>query len=251
MVRVADERDTVPDGQLDADDPAVVADVVVEGADRLGALAEVRSVEDGAVPQRVVGHDQAAVGQLGQHRLVVVHVVRLVGVDEDEVERAVQRGDRVEGAAEADLDAVGVRALLDEPASEGDGGLVDVTGDDSPAPREAGGHRQGRVPGEGADLQHAPGARHRHQHLQEPTLERPDHHPVLVLEVDLGLDREGQQVLGQRRRVPLGVLLDVLGDDRRHGSHRSLAAAASGDRRRSSADRCCCRAWPTAAIESW
>src|SRR5205085_145474 len=135
--RPADQRDPVANGDHRADHPLVGHDVVVELDDGPGVVV-VGTTEDAAVPQDVVDRDQASIGQLGHNGLVVVAVVDLVGVDEHEVEGAGQAGDRLEGRAHADLDAVGVGAGLDVRAGDGLGLGVDVTGDDVPARRQAG-----------------------------------------------------------------------------------------------------------------
>ena len=54
-------------------------------------------LEDPAVEQGVVGQDDPALGQLGQDRLEVGVVAGLVGVDEDQVEGALQAGQGLEG----------------------------------------------------------------------------------------------------------------------------------------------------------
>jgi hypothetical protein len=63
-------------------------------------LVEVRDVrplafDDAAVRERVVGDDEAAFREAGKHCLVVADVPLLFGVDEDEIELAVQAVDRV------------------------------------------------------------------------------------------------------------------------------------------------------------
>ena len=82
--------------------------MLVEGVHRLVRIL----VEHVSAAQRVVGDDQAAVGELRKHRLVVVDVAGLVRVDEDEVERAVELRDRLDARTEPVLDAIDQARLL-------------------------------------------------------------------------------------------------------------------------------------------
>src|SRR5215211_2994024 len=79
----ADQRDAVADCQEDGHDARIVEDAVVERADRV-------ALEDAPAAQGVVGGNQTVLGELRQDGLVVVDVALLVGVDEDEVPRAVE-----------------------------------------------------------------------------------------------------------------------------------------------------------------
>src|SRR3712207_6588915 len=75
-----DERNAVPHAQNHLHRALVARDVLVE-------LADAVHVE----PERVVGDDQPAGREFRQDRVVVVDVAVLVGVDEDHVERSVER----------------------------------------------------------------------------------------------------------------------------------------------------------------
>ena len=87
----ADERDAVADRREHADHARVVDDLVVEGAQRLGPFVGVLvGGQHAAGLQRVVDDDQPVPRQLGQDGLEVGVVGDLVGVDEDEVERALE-----------------------------------------------------------------------------------------------------------------------------------------------------------------
>ena len=97
--------------------------MLVEGLDRAGAFV-FALVKDAAAPEGVVGGDEAPLAQPWQHSLVVTDVVRLVGVNEDEVEFALEPADRLQRRAEVDLDLVGVSALVDVAA--GDGGSTRI-----------------------------------------------------------------------------------------------------------------------------
>src|SRR5439155_23040476 len=69
-------------------------------------------LRDAARPEDIVGDDQAVVGEERQRGLVVVDVALLVGVDEDEVERALERPHRLEAGPEPVVDPVGEAGLL-------------------------------------------------------------------------------------------------------------------------------------------
>ena len=79
--------------------------------------------------------------QLRQHRLVVVEVAALVGVDEDEVEGAGEALERLERRPEHHLDAIGVRAGGDRAAGDLGVLLVQLERDDLAAGRQPLGHR--------------------------------------------------------------------------------------------------------------
>src|SRR3954453_2863642 len=105
-LRAPDQRDAVAHAELHAHHSRIVANEVVDRTDGDGVVAAVTVVDDLPAPQRVVDGDDPGGRQLREHRLVVVGVVRLVGVDEHEVERPVEGGDGVEGGTKAVLDPV-------------------------------------------------------------------------------------------------------------------------------------------------
>jgi hypothetical protein len=109
--------------------------VVVERPDGEGRLVLVGFVDDAPAPERVVGGDQAPLGEAGEHGLVVVDVVLLVGVDENEVELAIEAADRVDRGADVDRDAVGVARLLDVAARDRRVLLFDLARVDAPIRR--------------------------------------------------------------------------------------------------------------------
>ena len=83
----ADERQTIAQWQDDLFDTGVVSEEVVEGLDALGLrVAIVGMVDDMAVPQGVVGNDEAPRAQDGEHHLVGLAVGALVAIDECHVE---------------------------------------------------------------------------------------------------------------------------------------------------------------------
>ena len=173
--------------------------------------------EDAAALQRVVDDDQAVPGQLRQHRLEVGVVGDLVGVDEDEVERPLQL---FQGAQRRALDHADV-------ALEPGGGdvaprhlgvvRVDLERDDGAVLAEAGRHGDGRVAGEGADLEDAGRLGGEHQQLEETALLAPHHHPPGG-EVLPGGGVHRRQVAGRRRRVRVRVLQDLGIDELGHGT---------------------------------
>ena len=126
--------------------------------------------------QRVVDHDEAVARQLGQDRLVVGVVGHLVGVDEDQVEGPLELLERAQGRA---LDHADVALLAGggdvAPRRRGVVG-VDLERDDRPALGQPRRHGDGRVAGEGADLEHPGGLGGEDQQLEEAALLAPHHH---------------------------------------------------------------------------
>ena len=103
----------------------------------------------GRHPGRGVGGDEAPGCQLGEHRLEVVAVGGLVSVDEDQVERALEGGDGVDGRTHQHLDHVSVGAGRDVAAGELGMGRRDLAAGDPTTRRQSGGHGQrgvGTVP---------------------------------------------------------------------------------------------------------
>ena len=103
-------------------------------------------------------------------------VVGLVGVDEDEVERAVERADRVECRAAAQLDAVRMGRRVDVALGEVGALGVELAGDDPPARRQGRGHRQGGVAAVGPQLQHQLWPPRPHQRFQEAAFDGAGQH---------------------------------------------------------------------------
>src|SRR5205823_1834161 len=131
--------------------PVVGGDGAVELGDGPGVVARVVRIQDAAAPQHVVDGDDPTVGELGKHVFVVVAVVGLVGVDEHDVEGTVERGQRLEGRAHADLDAIAPGAGLDVTAGHRFMVTVDVQRDQLTVIRQGGRHGHRRVPGEHPD----------------------------------------------------------------------------------------------------
>ena len=151
------QHHAVADGQQAGIDTAVVADLGVEGAKRIGILVVHVRIGDLARPERVVERDRPAAADELQAGLVIRIVVRLVGVDEGEVEGfgsalLQQRRERLGRGREAKLDALGDAGLL--PVAAGDAGpfVADVAADELAVGRQRGRDRQRAVAGEGADL---------------------------------------------------------------------------------------------------
>ena len=133
-------------------------------------------VRDLAGPEGVVDDHQPTVGEQRHRRVVVVDVVRLVRVDEDEVERPVEPGDRLERGAEPVVDAIVDSGLFRVAARDRRRLLVHVTRDDPAAGGKRERHRDGRVAGEGPELEHAAGAQAADERAEETALEPADHH---------------------------------------------------------------------------
>jgi hypothetical protein len=192
--------------------------VLVEARDRLRRLAVARIGEDPVAGERVVGRDQAALGELRQHRFVVVDVAGLVGVDEDEVPRAVERGDRLERGPHVDGDPLREGGLRDVAARERRVLLVELARVQLAALRQRLRHHDRRVAAVGADLEHAAGAERVDEHLQQPPCDGAGQHPGRAQAlVRLGGERVEQPA--RRRRHRLGVFVPV---------HRGIIADRAG-----------------------
>ena len=133
------ERDAVAQRKQDADD-RVTPDVLVEGDD-LGP----RAVDRASAGQRVVGGDETSLGESGQNGLVVADVARLVGVDKDEVELALQACDRLDRRAHMHGDAIRIGATGDVAPCNLRVLLVDLARVDPAVGRQALRHGQCRV----------------------------------------------------------------------------------------------------------
>ena len=164
--------------------------------------------QDAAALQRVVDDDQAVRGQLGQHRLVVGVVGDLVGVNEDQVERPLQL---LQGAQRRPLDHADV-ALEPGLGNVAPGHLgvvrVDLERNDGPVLAQPRRHGDGRVAGEGADLEDAGRLGGEDEQLEETALLAPDHHPPGGKAVPGGGVHRLEVPRG-RRRVRVGVRLDL------------------------------------------
>lgn len=167
-----------------------VADRVVEPAEGDGVLGGVGGIEHPAAPEGVVGDDESAESELGQHRLEVDGVPGLVRIEEDQVEGARQPGDRLDCRPHHHLDAVRIGTGRDVAAGEFGMDGRDLTGGDGAAGGQPGSHREGGVPAERPDLEDRPGAHREGQQLEEPSFEPAHHHPGCV---------EGDPQLGGQR----------------------------------------------------
>src|SRR3954452_8289174 len=225
----ADERHAVADREHHVHDAIVGLHVVVEARDLAGGVGHLRLAELGdlSAVERVVGDDQPAGRELGQHGLVVVDVARLVGVDEDEVQRPVEGGDRVERRALADLDAIGVRPRLDALARELHVQRQELARDDAAIGRQRGGHRLRGVAGVGADLEDELGLREEDERLEEAALHSPGEHDRAG-QLGPRLLRDAPQVLLRWRRVRLGVGVDLLREDHAGGGSTRPGGGGGG-----------------------
>ena len=131
----------------------------------------------------------------GQDRLVVADVPLLLGVDEHEVEVAVEPLDRLERRAEMERDLRAVRRAVEVPLRERRPLRVDLAGVDPAALRQRRRHRERRVAAERADLEHALRPPEPDEQLEEPAGDRPGEH-LRHPEHAGGLRRQlGEQVL--------------------------------------------------------
>jgi LacI family transcriptional regulator len=191
---LAGERQAVADRHHDQVHAVVGGGVIVEIPDGYHGRVVVAGVDDPAMGERVVHHDQTA-GAYPRHDLApVAEVAVLVSVDEREVEQLLirQRAQRLDGRAEPQLDPVLQSRLL--PVLPGYRGplLVDVTANQPSAVRQPAGNADRGVPGKGADLdgRRGPGE------LSEQRHER----PLLGGDGQTGL--VGEQISGLVRQFP-------------------------------------------------
>ena len=204
--------------------------------------ALVGRVEHLAAPERVVDRDQAVLAQAGQHGLVVVVVVRLVGVDEDEVEVAVEPCDRLERGAEMDRDPVRVRALVDVSLRDLGVPRLDVAGVDVAALRQRRRHRERGVAGERSDLEHLLRTEPVNEQLEEASLDRAGEHLRRAHRRVGLLGKLREQRLGRRGVQPPRTARSPRRSSAsaRHGSHRRSPRA----RPRTAPSPCPCRRSP-------
>ena len=150
--------------------------------------------------------------QLGQRRPRSSHVAGLVGVDEDQVERTVERRDRLERRARGGLDPSAYGAARDvAPRANAtcfslmSQVMIRPPGGSASAIDERG------VAGEGADLEHQLRPEHRDD---EPSRSRPSSGPTIIVGASVASRVSSASVreLGRlARRVLDGVLLDCAG----------------------------------------
>src|SRR5436190_19162777 len=167
------DRDPVGDAEHDRVDPLVGGDALVGADDRLERLASltgprprahrVVAIERGghrAAVEDVVDDRDAARAQELDHRLPVLRVRRLVGVDEGEVEGrgTAKVGERLERRRVAQVDPPGHARLLPVAAGERRLLLAHVAGDERAAGAESVRDADRGVAGERAELERAPGA---------------------------------------------------------------------------------------------
>ena len=105
----------------------------------------------------------------------VVGGARLVGVDEDQVERSpsflLEERQGVDGAADPYLDPVGEPGPLEVAASDLGVAGLELEAQEPPARGKGAPEPDRAVTAEGADLEDLAGARHLCQQLQEPALD--------------------------------------------------------------------------------
>ena len=180
--------------------------MVVEAAYAFGlVVAFVVGVDDVAVPERVVGKDEAARANQREEGLVGFDVGALVAVEESQVEGQSESRGFLVGIADDERDAVGVGRIFDPRSSkilhfivlfEGPQvGIAHVLGVLVSQAGQPFGHAQGRVAAERADLEDALGAYHRHEHLQQSSLQVAAGH-VAMEGADIGVAPEPIEIVG-------------------------------------------------------
>jgi LacI family transcriptional regulator len=191
---LAGERQAVADRHHDQVHAVVGGGVIVEIPDGDHGRVVVAGVDDPAMGERVVHHDQAA-GAYPRYDLApVAEVAVLVSIDEREVEQFLigQRAQRLDGRAEPQLYPVREGRLLPVlPGYRGPLG-VDVTAQQPSAVRQPAGDADRGVPGKGADLERRSGPGDLGQQGHE--------RPLLGGDSQTGLI--GEQVSGLVRQLP-------------------------------------------------
>jgi LacI family transcriptional regulator len=217
---LAGDRQAVADRHHDQVHAVVGGGVIVEIPDGYHGRVVVARVDDAAMRERVVHHDQAA-GAYPRYDLApVAEVAVLVGIDEREVEHLLigQRAQRVDGRAEPQLYPVREARLL--PVLPGYRGplLVDVTAHQPSAVRQPPGNADRGVPGEGADLDGRRGPGDLGQQGHERPLLGGDGQVGLVREQVSGLVRQlpedGVRRAAVRGEIGVEVEADLLGAPR-------------------------------------
>src|SRR5213594_2597639 len=92
-------HEAVPDRHGGGNDARVRRRQAVEGAHPLGVRARVRGIHDRAMEERVVAQQQPTVTQQLEAPLEILRQWRLVGVQEDRIERGGERGEHVKRRA--------------------------------------------------------------------------------------------------------------------------------------------------------
>ncbi len=123
-------------------DAPILGDCFVKAAKSGSVEVGQRFVHNVAVPQSVVGSDEAAFAKLRKNRLEIVDVLSLIGVHKHEVERTVKPGNGVQRGTEFDCDPIGVWAGRNVLAGYGHMPGVGFARYDMTAGREFGSHRQ-------------------------------------------------------------------------------------------------------------
>ncbi len=148
-----------------------------------------------AVPEGVVGEDDAAGGQEGQHEVEVGGVEAFVGIDEYEVEVAAEAWYDIEGIAYVEGDAAAVGYGGELGTDEVFEFVVDFDGVELCAVGEGFGHGERGVAGECAYLEDAVGAEHGDEHTEDAPLKVSAHH-AWVYDVESRLACDAAEVVG-------------------------------------------------------
>jgi LacI family transcriptional regulator len=214
LAPLAGERQAVADRHHDQVHAVVGGGVIVEIPDGYHGRVVVAGVDDPAMGERVVHHDQTAGAYPWYDLAPVAEVAVLVGVDEREVEQLLirQRAQRLDGRAEPQLYPVLQGRLL--PVLPGYRGplLVNVAAKQPSAVRQPAGDADRGVPGEGADLDGRRGPGDLGQQGHERSLLGGDGQTGLVREQVSGLVRQVPEDRVRRAAVRGEVRVEVEAD---------------------------------------
>ena len=139
-------------------------------------VAAIGFVNHMAVPKRVVGQQESAFAEQREHRLVSLHIRPLVAIYESHIELDAQLWRQFVGVADAKINSIGHRRLLNPRPSEILHLVVHLERVDATALLQPLSHTDSAISAERPHFQNVLRTNHLHQHLQQPTLQMATHH---------------------------------------------------------------------------
>lgn len=207
---LADDGQTVAQGEDDLLDTVVGGDVIVEATDACRLLVfGVCRIHDMPVPKGVVGDDEAPVVGDPVCHFVTFDIRTFVAVDEHHVEGDAQTRSFGHGIANEKGDSVGIGRLFNPRTREFLLFVVDFEGPQVSAAVQSFCHAEGGVAAEGTHLKDILGTCHLHQHLQQPSLQMPACH-ASVEQMHIGGTIEAVEIVVFRIDVVEHILFEQL-----------------------------------------
>jgi len=186
--------------------PIIGSNIVVECLNALClAVVIVGMINHMAIPERIVGKDEASWAEDRQHHLITVAVGTLVAIDEGHIELNAELWRFDEGIANDELYLVGHWGTLDPRPCEVLHLVVDLEGVKSSALVKTLCHGDGTIATERADLEDRCGTYHPDEHLQQATLQVSAGHTTMD-GVDVRGTPETVEVVGFRLRVTQDII---------------------------------------------